>query len=214
MKLRADYARTEFVTFDSVPWTASPEGGIERKMLERDGEEVARATSIVRYAGGSAFSEHAHERGEEFFVLEGTFQDEHGSYPEGTYVRNPPGSRHRPFSTGGCMIFVKLRQFAEGDDVRRVVTREQGTWIPNTNCSVKALHAYADEWVGLVELAAGSHLVIPACETGLEMLVIRGSIGIGDVRCLPFTWLRLRRLALAVESESGCVFWLKQGHLP
>ena len=47
------------------------------------GEEVARATSIVRYAPGSHFSPHVHTGGEEFVVLEGVFQDEHGDYPAG-----------------------------------------------------------------------------------------------------------------------------------
>jgi hypothetical protein len=61
-------------------------------MLDRIGDEVARATSIVRYAPASHFSPHVHDGGEEFLVLEGTFQDEHGDYPVGSYVRNPPTS--------------------------------------------------------------------------------------------------------------------------
>jgi anti-sigma factor ChrR (cupin superfamily) len=108
MKIRADYGASELATFESASWVQSPDDGVERKMLERDGDEIARATSIVRYAPGSAFAEHVHDRGEEFFVLAGVFQDEHGDYPAGTYVRNPPGSKHRPFSLNGCTIFVKL----------------------------------------------------------------------------------------------------------
>ena len=68
----------------------------ERRMLERDGEEVARATSVVRYAPNSSFDPHTHGGGEEFFVLDGVFSDEHGDFGPGTYVRNPPGSRHTP----------------------------------------------------------------------------------------------------------------------
>ena len=48
MKLRQDPSRWELVPFESTTWTPSPEPSIERKMLERDGAEVARATSIVR----------------------------------------------------------------------------------------------------------------------------------------------------------------------
>ncbi len=82
--------------------------GVERRMLERDGDEVARATSLVRFAPNSAFSAHRHGGGEEFLVLEGVFSDESGDFPAGTYARNPVGSRHVPSSELGCVIFVKL----------------------------------------------------------------------------------------------------------
>src|SRR5262245_47484929 len=93
----------------------SPMPGRERRMLDRVGDEAARATSIVRYATGTAFSPHTHLGGEEFFVLEGIFQDERGDYPAGSYVRNPPTSRHTPGSQAGCTIFLKLFQFVPAD---------------------------------------------------------------------------------------------------
>ena len=31
-------------------------------------------------------------------MLDGVFQDESGDYPAGSYMRNPPGSGHRPGS--------------------------------------------------------------------------------------------------------------------
>lgn len=67
----------------------------------------ARATSLVRYQPGSHFSAHEHGGGEEILVLDGVFEDEHGYYPAGSYLRNPPGSRHTPGSTEGCVIFVR-----------------------------------------------------------------------------------------------------------
>src|SRR5262249_41939751 len=111
MRVRDDMAVTAWVAPDQRRWTPSPEPGVERVMLDRVGDEVAVATSIVRYRSGSRFARHVHERGEEFFVLDGVFQDEHGDYPAGTYVRNPPGTSHTPFSDPGCLLFVKLRQF-------------------------------------------------------------------------------------------------------
>ncbi|MEB3214064.1 MAG: cupin domain-containing protein, partial [Leptolyngbyaceae bacterium] len=50
---------------------------------------------------------HRHWGGEEIFVLDGVFEDEQGRYPKGTWLRNPPGSVHSPFSTEGCVIYVK-----------------------------------------------------------------------------------------------------------
>ena len=98
-----------------MPWEPSPMNGVYRRKLDRIGDEVARATTIVKYAPQSYFNPHTHSGGEEFFVLEGIFSDEHGDYPAGSYVRNPIGSRHKPFSHNGCTIFVKLHQFDKAD---------------------------------------------------------------------------------------------------
>jgi hypothetical protein len=215
MQLRTNYAARERVTFESVSWVQTPHEGVERKMLERDGDEVARATSIVRYCRAGAFPEHVHDRGEEFLVLVGVFQDEHGDYPAGTYVRNPPGSRHRPFSRNGCTIFVKLRQFAEGDTVRRVVGSADGTWtIERGRAAVKELHTFGRERVRLVQLAADSSIVLSQPANGIELLVIGGCMDVVGDRCAPLTWVRYPGSALGVRSESGCLFWLKCGHLP
>ncbi len=110
MRINADFSKTALVVADSVSWIHSPESGVDRIMLDRIGDEVARATSIVRYALGSVFPRHEHAKGEEFLVLEGIFSDEHGDYPAGTYVRNPPGSGHAPISEKGCRttLWVKF----------------------------------------------------------------------------------------------------------
>src|SRR5689334_7748145 len=120
MKINADFSRRVAVHAARLPWVASPMAGVERRMLDRIGDEVARATSIVRYAAGSRFSPHTHGGGEEFLVLDGVFEDEHGAFAAGSYVRNPPTSRHTPSSSAGCTLFVKLWQFDPAD--RKEVT--------------------------------------------------------------------------------------------
>src|SRR5271165_5190868 len=115
MELNADFSQRVVVHAARLPWVASPMAGVERRMLDRIGDEVARATSIVRYVPDSHFSPYTHGGGEEFLVLEGVFQDEHGDFPAGSYVRNPPTSRHTPGSKPGCTIFVKLWQFNPND---------------------------------------------------------------------------------------------------
>jgi anti-sigma factor ChrR (cupin superfamily) len=121
VELNADFSQRVAVHAARLPWVASPIAGVERRMLDRIGDEVARATSIVRYAPASRFSAHTHGGGEEFLVLDGVFQDEHGDYPAGSYVRNPPTTRHTPGSAPGCVLFVKLWQFdlADRTSVRR-----------------------------------------------------------------------------------------------
>jgi hypothetical protein len=191
--------------FAEVAWTASPELGVTRKLLERDGEEVARATSIVRYAPQSAFAAHVHDRGEEFLVLEGVFSDEHGDYGEGTYVRNPPGSKHAPFSRGGCTIFVKLRQFAP-DDLTRTVVR-----AGDDSRARRVLHVHRRERVELVRLEAP--MTIARDEEGLEILVVEGGVRIDRSVAPRWTWWRTPARSVEVEADGAAVLWVKSGHL-
>ena len=115
LNLNDDFSRRVVAPVSDAAWAPSPQPGVERRMLDRVGGEVARATSVVRYAPNSRFERHVHGGGEEILVLEGVFSDEAGDYPAGTYLRNPPGSAHAPFSREGCVLFVKLWQFAQGD---------------------------------------------------------------------------------------------------
>lgn len=116
MRINDDLTRPVVVEANRLEWVPSPAAGVDRRMLFRIGEEVERATSIVRYTPGSAFPRHTHNGGEEILVLEGTFQDEHGDYPAGSYFRNPPGTSHVPAAKDGCVIFVRLWQYRAGDD--------------------------------------------------------------------------------------------------
>ena len=107
MKLHADFSKRAQWDTNAMEWIASPVAGVERKMLDRIGKEKARATSIVRYAPNSGFTEHEHPMGEEFLVLKGVLKDEHGVYPSGTWLRQPDGSKHAPWSDEGCVLWVK-----------------------------------------------------------------------------------------------------------
>src|SRR5579862_645998 len=145
MELNADFSRRVVVHAARLPWVPSPMAGVERRMLDRIGDEVARATSIVRYAPRSRFSPHTHGGGEEFLVLDGVFQDERGDYPAGTYVRNPPTSRHTPRSEAGCTILVKLHQFDPTDrtDIR-LDTNAIAPITSKTRPGVLTVPLYAD----------------------------------------------------------------------
>ena len=81
MLINEDLTTAVLLDTGQMDWIASPAVGVDRRMLYREGDEIARATSIVRYAPGSAFPAHAHTGGEEILVLQGTFQDEHAEFP-------------------------------------------------------------------------------------------------------------------------------------
>ena len=216
MDVNADFSARAAIDTRNAPWIASPQAGVERKMLDRVGDEVARATSIVRYAPGSVFAPHTHELGEEFLVLTGTFEDDQGAYPAGTYVRNPPGSRHRPFSTAGCEIFVKLRQFQAGDDARVVIDTSQAAFRPGLvpGLSVLPLHEYGSEHVALVRWAPGTRFQAHTHWGGEEILVLEGTFSdeYGDYPA--GSWLRSPHLSRHQPfSDEGCLIYVKVGHL-
>uniref|UniRef100_UPI00404873BF cupin domain-containing protein n=1 Tax=Rheinheimera sp. TaxID=1869214 RepID=UPI00404873BF len=115
MQLNSDFSRRVVVLPGDYQFVDSPLAGVSRMMLDRAGAEVARATSIVRYAPGSGYSSHRHDDGEEILVLDGVFSDEHGEYPAGSWLRNPRYSDHTPY-TGpeGALIYVKVGHMGAG----------------------------------------------------------------------------------------------------
>jgi anti-sigma factor ChrR (cupin superfamily) len=215
--VNADFSRRVAIATRTLPWTPSPQPGVERRLLDRIGGEVARATSLVRYAPASKFPPHEHGLGEEFLVLEGVFSDEHGDYPAGTYVRNPPNSRHAPRTAPGCIILVKLRQMPLSEHGRTVVDTAKAKWRPGERDghTILDLYSSAGERVTLERLAAGAALPVRVVPGGEEIFIVSGELTDAEGRHGAETWIRnpdgYRSL---LRSESGAVYWAKRGHLP
>ncbi len=215
--LHADFSRSVALQTDTLPWRPSPAPGVDRRMLDRIGDEVARATSIVRYAPQSRFDRHVHGGGEEFLVLDGVFSDELGDYPKGTYVRNPWQSAHAPFTDAGCTIFVKLHQMDPADQ-RRVVVDADGVMDvagPGEGMSRKLLHVFGPEVVTLErwEDGAGPEPII--LTRGAELLILEGALKDGDASYPPNTWVRRAAGSTFAPVAVGPTrFWMKRGHLP
>jgi anti-sigma factor ChrR (cupin superfamily) len=217
--LNADFARRAVVNSNAEPWQPSPSPGVERRKLDRIGGEVARASSIVRYAPRSSFPPHRHDEGEEFLVLDGVFSDEHGDYPAGTYIRNQPGSVHAPRTEPGCTIFVKLRQMDAQDSVRVVREQAELPWETLDASGARRALLHADplsrETVALEQLPPG-YIGIPAtCPHGEEILVLTGELADEHGKYGEGFWIRnpagFRR---TLRSAGGARYWVKRGHLP
>ncbi len=192
--------------------------GVERMMLDRIGDEVARATSQVRYAPNSTFSPHVHGGGEEFFVLEGEFADEHQTYPVGSYVRNPIGTSHSPrVGAEGCILFVKLHQFDKEDDTPVVTDTHAADWPLQLAPGVKAmpLHEFKDELVTMIRWAPNTPFKEHTHHGGEEVFVIEGCFSdeYGDYPA--GTWLRNPDQSShnAFTRDEGALLFLKAGHL-
>jgi len=221
MLIHADFARRVAVTTEQYQWVASPQTGVARVMLDRIGQEQARATSLVRYAAGSSFPSHRHPAGEEILVLSGTFSEGDAHYPAGWYLRNPPGSQHQPGSREGALIFVKLRQMSEHETQPvRINTRDPVHWQEAAGRAlglrVCPLFASDDEQVSLQRLPPCGVLPI-ASAGGAELLVLAGAITLaGEPRSYPKgSWLRLPAgdAPGLTAGAHGATVYLKTGHL-
>lgn len=217
MEIHSDLSQRAVLDTNALAWTPSPMAGVERRLLDRCGEEVARATSIVRYAPGSRFAPHGHGGGEEILVLAGTLSDEQGDYSTGTYLRNPAGTSHAPFSETGCTLLVKLQQMHPADQQRLVIDTHRSSWRPGlvNGLEVMPLHAYGSEHVALVRWAPGTVFQPHAHYGGEEILVLDGVFQDEHGSYPAGSWLRNPPGSVHRPwSEAGCTIWVKTGHLP
>jgi anti-sigma factor ChrR (cupin superfamily) len=79
--------------------------GIQIKRLYEDAGSGA-AAALLRYEPGAGVPAHEHLGHEHILVLDGAQSDEHGAYPAGTFIINPPHSVHRIASDDGCVVLI------------------------------------------------------------------------------------------------------------
>ena len=216
MLINADFLCRAELAPEHYQWVQSPQNGVERVMLDRVGDEKARATSIVRYAPKSNFPHHLHPGGEEILVLSGTFSADNSDYPAGWYLRNPPTSGHQPYSHEGAMIFVKLWQMAvdETDHVA-IDTNDTVNWQAQGDRDVCHLYSDAREQVSLQRINAGEVLFADKMTGGAELLVIEGALIEAEQTYQRGGWIRLPVDAASeiVAGANGATVYLKTGHL-
>jgi len=215
-QLNMDFSRQVTVTPADQHWVTSPADGVSRIHLERSAAESGHTTSLVKFAPGAHFPEHDHPLGEELFVLKGTFSDEFGDYPLGTYIRNPPGSRHSPFSRDGCTLLVKLDQFHPEDGAAVVVRPEDHEWREGIgNLVVLSLHEFQTRHTALVYWPENERFQPHQHWGGEEIYVISGEFIDEYGRYPAGSWIRsphLSRHYPFVEQET--LILVKTGHLP
>jgi len=217
-RINADFEQRIVIHPEDYQWVQSPMPGVERMMLDRIGDEVARATSIVRYAPNSEFSPHVHGGGEEFLVLEGVFADEHQSYPKGSYVRNPIGTSHTPkIGEEGATIFVKLHQFDQNDSEQKVIDTPTQVWHQGLveGLTVMPLHEFQSEHVALVKWAPNTQFQPHKHWGGEEIFVLEGTFYDEHGAYPKGTWIRSPHLSqhTPFTKEDGALIYVKVGHL-
>jgi len=214
--INGDLAVRVAVDTAAMEWTPSPSSTVWRKRAHLVGPaESGQVTSVVRYEPRSTFHTHAHPDGEEIFVLEGVFSDEHGDWPAGTYLLNPEGFRHAPFSRQGCVLFVKLRQYPGRAREHVAIRTESMPWQPaRAGVNVRELYSqpgFADT-VRLERWAPRAELGRVAYASGAELFVLEGSFADAEGTFGRGTWLRLPPgSAHSPQTAAGCVLYVKEG---
>lgn len=223
VELHADKSKSVLVNTDSLEWVSTGASGVHRKLIERLGGEVARATSIVSFEPNKTFPAHTHGGGEEFLVLEGAWNDEWAVQPKYTYVRNYIGSRHSPsIGAAGCTILVKLRQMShehrEADHTQWDVSPDSPTWVKGVSDHRWTMTVYNSpfETVHFERWMPGTTAIVEVPTGGEEVFVIEGDFSdeLGDHK--TWSWARNAKAGekrSRVAGPKGCFLYIKSRHL-
>ena len=199
-----------------MDWSPSPSGSVWRKRVHLVGApEAGQVTSVVRYDQDSSFPRHDHPGGEEILVLEGVFSDQQGDWPAGSYLLNPEGYQHAPFSNSGCVIFVKLRQYPGKGRAHIAMSTFDGRWdrADSEGCRSQLLYSqagYADT-MRVVQWPRGYGDRQITWPHGAEFFLLKGSFRDEHGTHTRGCWLRLPPGAVHTPTiDSGCEFYIKE----
>ncbi|MBD2437123.1 cupin domain-containing protein [Nostoc sp. FACHB-110] len=214
-KINHDSFSRAAVLSNSLTWYKTLHTGILFGCFESDQDVQSHpVTMLTKFEPGGFFGLHGHPGGEEILVLQGNFQDETGVHPPGTYLLNPEGFIHRPYSDEGCLTFVKLRQ--HGGKTRRQVRVNifelpwQAGIIPEIK--VKLLYEQMDypEKVWIEQWQPGTALSNVVENEVKEIFVIEGtwSDELGDYPA--YSWVRYSpHCPYSPASKNGCLIYVK-----
>ena len=216
--INADLSQHVVVNTNELDWEASPSGTVWRKPLYRVGGEFGPVTSIVKYEAGGKFRIHTHPQGEEILVLSGEFCDDHGRYPAGTYLLNPDGTQHAPYSDQGCTLLVRLRQFDGSDRNQVMINTNQSPWSPGLvdGLSVLPLYSQANypENMALVRWQPNTFFHEHTHPGGEEILVLEGTFEDEHGIYPQGTWIRGPHMSRHKPfSKQGCLIYVRVGGL-
>jgi anti-sigma factor ChrR (cupin superfamily) len=213
--IHGDLSSRMVVDTKALNWIPSPGGAVLRKRMHLVGPpESGQVTSIVQYPPDSHFHSHDHPDGEEILVIDGVFSDEHGDWPAGTYLLNPEGFHHAPYSRDGCLLLVKLRQFPGRDRQHIVVDTVNIPWETTGGREVKRLYSqpgYQDS-MRLERWSPASVIGDREFSLGAELFVLRGTFADEHGTYDAHTWLRFPPQSRhRLRTAGGCELYVKEG---
>ncbi|CAF2122644.1 unnamed protein product [Rotaria magnacalcarata] len=236
MQICSDLSVPHVIDSNLIPFVDSPKKGVQRRMLDRTGDEVARATTIVKFDPFVKFPRHNHEGGEEFVMLEGRlFDDLSGEHNPLTYCRHGMGTLHEPWTTEeGAILLVKLRQMNDLTEapITMIDTETSNDWKKDLDTKRERLDLFSNtktgECVWMEKLEAGfqsDNWVVG--QGGEEIFVLKGDMSFENMdgtddennknNCTKGFWIRRPTdwagRKFKGTSENGCQLFMKTGHL-
>ena len=169
--------------------------------------------------------------------MDGTFHDQYGSFPAGSYVRNPIGTEHAPWvEDDGCTIMVKLLQMADPTPTElntptHVLLDKAKNDIGQHVQYGTFAQIYSNMYTGeTVEVCwVNPSALLPAdmkCVGGEELFIISGSLELDDasygngnfnkwgwIRFPPKTDETWRERQPLIGGNTGAIVYRKTGHL-
>lgn len=213
--LNANMSLRAVVHTGEMQWQPSPSPTVWRKRVYLEGRvEAGAVTSVVRYDPGASFHQHPHPQGEEILVLSGVFSDEQGDWPAGSYLLNPEGFCHAPYSQPGCVLFVKLRQYPGLDRSQLALQTSDMVWSESAKSGVLHKVLYREEGheerMSLEKWSPGVRFQSRSFDAGAEMFVISGSFADENGVYSQGSWLRLPANGSHNPwSDQGCEIYIR-----
>jgi len=175
--INADFTQKAVQHTADMSFVASPNPQVKRKPLDRVGDEIARATSVVRYEPGAVFKPHVHGGGEEILVLDGVLQTNMAITQQAlTYaIRQTP--LMRLLAKRDALYLSNCGNFQRGTTNACTSTRAQTSGIPAwclgcRSCLCTRLMAFRQRWCS----GHRTRSLMPMCiPVGRKYLCLKGS---------------------------------------
>lgn len=214
----ADFNSRVVVRSDNLDWIQTENPGISVRPLEVAGYHAQRLTLIVRFEPETRYRLQQHFESEEILVLDGSLDIENQTCTPGYYIRYPHRSNLLHYSKNGCVLFVKLGEFASNDTSRRVIdTHSEEQWLPGPveGTEVRALHMHDTRSVLMIRWLQQASFKPALDPQGEEVFVVRGRLIDIDGAYTQHHWIRNPIPAWqAWRGDAGTLVYYKNGHFP
>ena len=218
LAVNADFQKRVVIRDEDIDWVPTDSIGVDYKLVEQIPYPKIRQTLFLRCRAGAQILHYREGTQFEFLVLAGEISDESGSYPRGVYVRNPNGSKSKPTSDDGCLLFVKTCQIESGDQEHRIInTNQSKRWLPGPvdNISVLPLHGWGNESIFLMRWEKNCEFKPRLDPQGEEILVLQGELQDDQGSYPRNSWIRNPITTWQNwRAKAGTIIYYKNGHFP
>ena len=204
--MNSDYEQKALIDTNTIQWQETQVKNVFKKILAiKDKEE----TSFIKLNEGSVLNQEQKINSVEIFVLEGTYINEYGEYPQGTYLRLPEENEALVKSDKACVIFRKTNFFTDKQKI--IIDTNTTLWLQGQgNLEVMPLY----EQTALVKWPKGERFIPHKHWGGEEIIVLKGVFMDEYGEYPKGSWIRSPHLSehFPYVNEETIIF-VKIGHM-